>query len=230
MIYSLKKKYKLNPIKWFLGLGPVFIMIKKACSIIYKFKTIKAHLADMQKGVEVVPTVNMNIYIQNYTNINNFDLKSFINKEFEKEHAKTGVKIRRVETPPELKSIDMPKSHQSLGQEEPVETNENTEEYQVKPMISVRKQSELYERRSEPFVDNNVTQTIGFALLSFSALLFIGVFYSILIAPFVGDSTHVLLDFVKDDIYYCCLVPFMIPTAFVFAYSNWVSIKFFRHT
>ena len=203
----------------------------KARSNIYKFKTIKAHLADMQKGLEVVPTVNMNIYIQNYTNINNFDAKAFVNKEFEKEHVKTGVKLRRVETPTELQSIDLPKSQQSLSTEEPVETKENTEEYEEKTVISRgRKQSELYEKRSEPFVDNNVTQTIGFTLLTFSALLFIGVFYSILIAPFVGESTHVLLDFIKNDIYYCCLVPLMIPTAFVFAYSNWVSIKFFRHT
>lgn len=185
----------------------------------------------MQKGFEAVPTVNMNIYIQNYTNINNFDAKAFVNTEFEKEHAKTGVKLRRVETPTELKSIDMPQSHQTVSQEQPVETKENTQEYEAKPLKSRgRKQSELYERRSEPFVDNNVTQSIGFTLLIFSALLFIGVFYSILIAPFLGESTHVLLDFIKNDIYYCCLVPLMIPTAFVFAYSNWVSIKFFRHT
>lgn len=184
----------------------------------------------MQKGLEVVPTVNMNIYIQNYTNINNFDAKSFVGKEFQKENAKTEVKLRRVETPTQLKSIDMPKSDSALDKEEPIETNENTEEYEAKPVIQRRKQSELYEKRSEPFVDNNVTQTIGFTLLAFGCLLFIGVFYSILIAPFLGDSGHVLLDFVKNDNYYCCLVPFMIPTAFAFAYSNWVSIKFFRHT
>jgi hypothetical protein len=42
-------------------------------------------------------------------------------------------------------------------------------------------------------------------------------------------SCYKILDWIKDDEHYIFLVPSMIVTVMIFAYWNWVSMKFFRH-
>lgn len=184
----------------------------------------------MHGETEVAPTVNMNIYIQNYNNINNFNLNSLNAKHFQKEYAKPQPSYKKVFTPPLLESTG---SHSTLDASPKSQTQEVTktlEESQVSPTITKGKQSELYEKRGEIVKNNNVLQLIGVLVLLFAVVLFCGTVYAIIIAPFVGKTGHELLDMVGDDIYYCCLIPFMMPVAFVFSYANWVSIKFFRHT
>ena len=44
--------------------------------------------------------------------------------------------------------------------------------------------------------------------------------------PYTGNA---ILDWVKDDEHYIFLVPSMVVTVIIFAYWNWVSMKFFRH-
>lgn len=38
-----------------------------------------------------------------------------------------------------------------------------------------------------------------------------------------------LLDAVREDLYFCLLLPMMLPTTLIAVYANWVSMKFFKH-
>lgn len=38
-----------------------------------------------------------------------------------------------------------------------------------------------------------------------------------------------MLDAMRDDWYYCYLVPMVGPVTFLTIYVNWMSMKFFRH-
>ena len=184
----------------------------------------------MHGDSEVASTVNMNIYIQNYTNINNFHLDSLNPKHFQKEQAKPQPSYKRILTPPLLESAG---SHSTLDASPKSQTQEvpkALEESQVTSTVTKNKQSEIYEKRGEILENNNVLQLIGVLFLAFAVVLFFGTVYAIIISPFMGKTGHELLDLVGDDIYYCCLIPFMMPVAFVVSYANWVSIKFFRHT
>ena len=184
----------------------------------------------MEKGFESVPTVNMNIIIQNYINLNGFEGKNVDPMFFSKEQAKPATtKLRRVETSRQLESFIKPSSQSALPNLS-IEKRPVVEEPVAKQIISRRKQSEIYETRKEAFEDKHMAQIFGVLLITFAAALFIGVFYSIIISPLVGATSHVLLDFILNDIYYCCLFPLMIPASLVFIYANWVSVKFFRHS
>jgi hypothetical protein len=37
------------------------------------------------------------------------------------------------------------------------------------------------------------------------------------------------LDAVRDDVYFCVLLPMMVPTTLIAVYANWVSMKYFKH-
>lgn len=45
--------------------------------------------------------------------------------------------------------------------------------------------------------------------------------------PYTGNP---VLDWIKDDHYYCVLVPALVPISIAFAYLSWVSMKFFKHS
>ena len=71
---------------------------------------------------------------------------------------------------------------------------------------------------------------LGYLLIAFGAILFMTSTYSMIIAkifmPYTGNR---MLDWIKDDEHYIFLIPSMVVTIMIFAYWNWVSMKFFRH-
>lgn len=190
----------------------------------------------METGFEANPTVNMNVFINNYININTngFDGKvpNFKNFPQPPQKAKPELKLKKLGTSTSLEAptkassqSTSPKASHSLH-----DSFRAHEENQVKPIISQGKQSDLYEPREKPFEDSSIIQMIGLCLIALSGALFIGVFYSLFIAPIVGKTGHIILDFIQQDSFYCCLIPLMIPVSLLFLYVNWVSVKFFRHS
>ena len=57
-------------------------------------------------------------------------------------------------------------------------------------------------------------------------LLFLYAGFVSKVLPPTGVS---LLDAMRDDWFYCYLVPMVGPTTFIAVYMNWVAMKFFRH-
>ncbi len=190
----------------------------------------------METGSETsAPMVNMNVVINNYININTngFDSKFAGAKNFYPEYAKpksAELKLKKIDSSPSFDTqpkvssqIPSPKAIAAL------ELPQSVEEPEIKSVVSLEKKSDIYEVREKPSEDESMTQLVGYSLITIAAALFIGVFYSILVAPFVGETSHPILDFIYNDIYYCCLIPLLIPITFIFFYTNWVSVKFFRH-
>ena len=66
-------------------------------------------------------------------------------------------------------------------------------------------------------------------LLVFIALYFIGFIYCAFISKLLPATGHWLLDSIKNDYYYCYLVPLTIVPTFIVVYLNWLSMKFFEN-
>ena len=190
----------------------------------------------METGSETsAPMVNMNVVINNYININTngFDSKFPSSKSYYPEYAKpksAELKLKKIDSFPSFDTqtktssqIPSPKAGAAL------ELPQSVEELEIKSIVSLDKKSDIYEPRQKPSEDESMTQLIGYSLITIAAAMFIGVFYSVLVAPFVGETSHPVLDFIYNDSYYCCLIPLLIPCTFMFFYTNWVSVKFFRH-
>ena len=69
----------------------------------------------------------------------------------------------------------------------------------------------------------------GCLLLGCTFLFFVGSLYAIVVAKHMPTTGNVFIDAIKDDHYYCYLVPFTIPVLIIAVISNWVALKFFRH-
>jgi len=171
------------------------------------------------------PTINLNVLIQNYINIQTSNKDSFSFDEtqgqkfrsdlFQNEFAKQyepDSKPRRPISPLALSPILSPASITTFSDK------------------IANKPSEIYEQREELHGADHLTELIGFFLLGFGGLLFVAVFYALIVSPLIGLTGHVLLDFIMTDNYYCMLIPLIIPMTMFLGYVNWVSIKFFRHS
>ena len=73
-------------------------------------------------------------------------------------------------------------------------------------------------------------ELMGYCLIFFGCVVFITSTYCMIIAKFFMPYTgNKVLDAIKDDEHYIFLIPSMLVTVMLFAYWNWVSMKFFRH-
>jgi len=69
----------------------------------------------------------------------------------------------------------------------------------------------------------------GWALLLATFALFVVALLCAVVSKVLPHTNSTLFDALKDDWYYCFLVPLTIPMTFIFIYFNWLSMKFFRH-
>ena len=71
---------------------------------------------------------------------------------------------------------------------------------------------------------------LGYALIFLGVLTWLFGCYSILVSKVLMPRTgHVILDWIKDDMYYCCVVPCYLVWMVPIIYFNWASMKYFRH-
>lgn len=80
-----------------------------------------------------------------------------------------------------------------------------------------------------PRTNEDRTYLFGYSLLCLTFCFFVTSSYMLVISKFMPYTGHAVLDWVKDDYYYCILFPLTIPVSVVFVYLNWTSLKFFRH-
>ena len=75
-----------------------------------------------------------------------------------------------------------------------------------------------------------VSHMLGYALIFMGILTWTFGFYSIVISKLLMPKTgHVILDWIKEDMYYCCVFPSYIFCMVPLIYFNWASMKYFRH-
>ena len=68
----------------------------------------------------------------------------------------------------------------------------------------------------------------GLALLAASIVLTGVLLYAIVISKLLPPTGISLLDSIRDDRYYCLLIPLSVLPTIAAVYSSWVSLKFFR--
>ncbi|CEL99720.1 unnamed protein product [Vitrella brassicaformis CCMP3155] len=44
-----------------------------------------------------------------------------------------------------------------------------------------------------------------------------------------GPYVERVLELMREDMYYCCVVPLLVPVTYLFRYGGWVGWKLFRH-
>jgi len=177
------------------------------------------------------PTINLNLWVQNYINISHnkedssfsagFPHSKTTRDPFTKEYAKGSPKSLN---PQQLfKTVSSPTgSLTSLAPDH--ETLHSLETKQIE------RTSQIYEERTTPAENSHLCELLGFFLIGFSVLLFTLVTYAVVLSPLIGETGHSLLDFIREDYYYSLLIPLMVPVTLCVGYVNWVSIKFFRHS
>lgn len=110
----------------------------------------------------------------------------------------------------------------------------------------LRKLKILQRERDKEVNDNTVLW--GYVLLICTFIFFVGAIYAMIVSkfmPLTGNKVSNLnsnfgfiklpfdifyiLDWIKEDYYYCMLVPATVPVTVIAVYLNWLSLKFFRH-
>ena len=94
---------------------------------------------------------------------------------------------------------------------------------QPESLIKLVKQTK-YESNATDGVLGILFIVAAMVIFTFSLYAFI---ISKLFMPYIGNR---ILDWIKDDEYYCCLIPSTAISTFMFMYLNWVAMKYFRHS
>eukprot|EP00826_Nyctotherus_ovalis_P015893 TRINITY_DN14559_c0_g1_i2.p1 TRINITY_DN14559_c0_g1~~TRINITY_DN14559_c0_g1_i2.p1 ORF type:complete len:106 (-),score=29.32 TRINITY_DN14559_c0_g1_i2:134-451(-) len=79
--------------------------------------------------------------------------------------------------------------------------------------------------------DNSLIILIGTIIIILAYVLCIFFLYWIAISKMLPHTGHPFLDWLKNDTFYCILVPVLLgPVLVILIYFNWLAIKYFRHT
>jgi hypothetical protein len=194
--------------------------------------------------------INLNIIFNNYVNVNSVgnnydsqtlgvekifkhksDLKASASSEkhvylpeqvgYEKEFLNPPASAKRVS------SVNNLKQDLTLSETIPKETQESNTS--VKQKIEQVGSLDHYEVR-EVFEGQQLRELMGYLLVTLGLVIFVTAFFGLIIVKNIGSTGHILLDFLSTDNYYCFLIPMMVPVTVITVYSNWVAMKFFRHT
>jgi hypothetical protein len=88
------------------------------------------------------------------------------------------------------------------------------------------KREDLKRRRNQDFT----TIVWGWILIVGSFLIYASMMFWMIFSKFMPDTGNAVIDWIKYDHYYCyVIVVALFPVLPVFIYSNWLSLKFFRH-
>lgn len=175
-----------------------------------------------------IPIINLNILVQNYTNVQTIDGTLPYSLQNFEHNPKAENFVKESPNHIETQTYKKPKlSPLSLGAS-PISYDAKISQFI--PDSSTETSSNVYQEIESPAHADHITEILGFFLVGLGALLFILVFYSLFASPFMGRTGHTILDFIRKDYYYSMLIPLIIPTTLLIVYANWLSIKFFRHS
>lgn len=78
--------------------------------------------------------------------------------------------------------------------------------------------------------NGSMAAIVGWLLIIIGAVFFIATIFSIFLAPHLAPTTHIIIEFLRVDDFYCFLVPLTLPITGLTIYSNWLSMKYLRHS
>ncbi|KAJ2401956.1 hypothetical protein GGI23_001051 [Coemansia sp. RSA 2559] len=85
--------------------------------------------------------------------------------------------------------------------------------------------------RNQPLPANDPDNTpmFGYALLALTAVVFVASMYALVVSKFMPYTGLAFVDAVKDDRYFCLLMPITGLSFVLVVFWNWIGMKFFRH-
>ena len=77
----------------------------------------------------------------------------------------------------------------------------------------------------------SLVANVGVALVVIFASILLGVLYvyAAFVSKLLPDTGIFLFDWIKQDTYFCYLIPLALPTSYVFIYINWLSLRVFEN-
>ncbi|CAM0955805.1 unnamed protein product [Alopecurus aequalis] len=70
---------------------------------------------------------------------------------------------------------------------------------------------------------------MGYALVAFGITLLAGFLYAAVLSKALPPPDNWFLLAIRNDRYYCLLVPLTVPVIIVAVYLHWMSMKMFKH-
>ncbi|KAI8580393.1 hypothetical protein K450DRAFT_236834 [Umbelopsis ramanniana AG] len=113
---------------------------------------------------------------------------------------------------------------------EPTRKRKNKDRPTHRPQLSIPQP--IYTRRMTvhmPETAPDSTYLWGYALLAGTFTTFVVTVYATVGTYFVPYTGIWILDAIKDDDYYCLLIPITSIVSIYFIVWNWMGMKFFRH-
>ena len=82
---------------------------------------------------------------------------------------------------------------------------------------------------AEPELDHGKLRVVGCLLLIFAVAVMVLSTYALVVSKLLPPTGVSLLDWIREDTYYCVLVLMMIPVSLLKVYTSWLSMSFFKH-
>lgn len=70
---------------------------------------------------------------------------------------------------------------------------------------------------------------LGWSLVGGSLAVWAAVVYMTLVAKVIPESGSVVLDWAREDTYFCHLLPVMVPSLVILRYWGWFSMELFKN-
>jgi len=137
-----------------------------------------------------------------------------------KPFAKTRTQLSLEEKPKILSFMKSSKSDNEM--------NQKTESCEEKPMVFKEEQVQIIEKRQ--MYNDYKAEILGYLLLIGIFVFFTWLGVVFLLRMMDLRTKNVVFDLAAEDVYYCMLVPLILPITMFAVYGNWVAMKFFRHS
>lgn len=106
----------------------------------------------------------------------------------------------------------------------------NQEVVQNKPANEVKSQDLVQINEERNSYNDSKAEILGYLLLVMIFVFFLWFGMCFLLRILDIKTNNLILDLAREDLYYCMLIPLIIPISAFAAYGNWVAMKFFRHS
>ena len=77
--------------------------------------------------------------------------------------------------------------------------------------------------------DHYVRHCVGISDSSRRIFFGVSFVYAAFISKFMPDTGVLILDFIKEDFYFCYLFPLLLLPTYIVVYINWLAMKFFKN-
>lgn len=178
---------------------------------------------EIKSSGEVVNVININ-------NFNNtiFNVIGVAEHQQEKPLAKTKLN-------PDLINLEFRPSAKDISSDDSVDQGLFAPQLNTPPkqqriiLVEAPVQKSMDFLTHQKYQDNELTIMWGYTTIFATFVAFIIMTFWMFGAKLLPETGNPIIDFMREDFHYCCVLPLLYPVFFIFIYKNWASLKAFRH-